>query len=265
MTTEIDWDRAYNNRDFIPDADGFIARWAAAAAAFRDTARAELDIPHGPHPREAFDLFLPAGAPEGVVVFVHGGYWKAFSRKDWSHFASGALARGWAVAMPSYPLCPEVTLPEITASVRAAIIAAAARVPGEIRLVGHSAGGHLVARMLNADAGLPGDLADRIAAVVPISPVGDLRPLMRTGMRDVLHLTDAVALAESPALQPARTGGVEITVWVGADERPVFLKQARDLAQAWDVAILAEDGRHHFDVIDGLRDPYGPMIESVLF
>lgn len=265
MTAEIDWDRAYNNRDFIPDADGFIARWTRAAEAFRATARAELDIPYGAAPREVFDLFLPAGDPAGLVVFVHGGYWKAFSHKDWSHFATGLLARGWAVAMPSYPLCPDAGLPQITDAVGRAITAAAARVPGEIRLVGHSAGGHLVARMLNADSPLPAPVASRIASVVPISPVGDLRPLLNTQMRTVLNLTDEIALGESPALHPPRLDGVEVTVWVGAQERPVFLEQADDLAGAWDVALLVEEGRHHFDVIDGLRDPYGPMVESILF
>lgn len=265
MTAEIDWETAYDNRAAVPGVDDLFVAWAKNAAAFRTQARADLDLPYGDHPRERFDLFWPEGTVQGLIVFVHGGYWMYFSKDDFSHYASGALARGWAVAMPSYPVCPEVGLPRIARSVARAIEAAAAKVPGDIRLVGHSAGGHLVARMLNGDLDLAAGVVDRIASAVIISPVGDLRPLMQTKRRTALNLDDAVAQAESPTLNPLTLSQAEVTVWVGADELPAFLQQADDLASAWDVALLAEDGRHHFDVIDGLRDPWGPMVESVLF
>ena len=65
--------------------------------------------------------------PAGLVVFVHGGYWRAFDRGDWSHLAAGPLARGWAVAMPGYVLAPEARIAAITAMIREAVAAAAAR------------------------------------------------------------------------------------------------------------------------------------------
>jgi acetyl esterase/lipase len=256
----MDWDAAYNNADYIPGAQDYIARWTKDAAAFRASwPGAELDIPYGSHAREAFDLFRPEGAAQGLVVFVHGGYWLRFDRSFWSHFAQGPLQRGWAVAMPSYPLCPEVGLPQITASVTRAGVAAADRVAGPVRLVGHSAGGHLVARMTHV---LPAEVAARVAHVVPISPVSDLRPLMQTAMRETLHLTAAVCAAESPALH-ARPAG-PVTVWVGAEERPVFLDQARWLAEAWGAAHRVDPGRHHFDVIDGLCLPDSPLTNALL-
>jgi hypothetical protein len=43
---------------------------------------------------------------------------------------------------------------------------------------------------------------------------------------------------------------------VGGAERPEFLRQSQLLADAWQNATYREDaGRHHFDVIDGLREP----------
>ena len=85
-------------------------------------------------------------------MFVHGGYWKAFDKSTWSHLAHGAVARGWAMALPSYTLAPDATLAQMTAQIARAIAAARAEVPGPVRLAGHSAGGHLVARMLCADS-----------------------------------------------------------------------------------------------------------------
>jgi acetyl esterase/lipase len=256
----MDWNAAYDNAGYIPDAEGYLARWPAQAAAFRASAGGKTGVAYGPHPRAAFDLFLPKAAPEGLVVFVHGGYWRRFDRTDWSHLAAGPLARGWAVAMPGYPLCPEVTIPEITRSVRTGIEAAAALVAGPIRLVGHSAGGHLVTRM--PAAGLAPEVLTRVARILPISPVSDLAPLLRTDLKETLRLTPEIAHAESPV--HAAAPAAPVTVWVGAEERPVFLDQARWLAEAWGATHKIASGRHHFDVIDDLVAADSPLTSALL-
>lgn len=260
-------DQAYDNRGFIPGAEDYPPRWEAAAAEFRGieaaVGRARLNHGYGPHPREALDIFHPAGRPEGLAIFVHGGYWRLFDRRTWSHLAAGATARGWAVAMPSYPLAPEVPVAEITRAVARAVTEAARLVPGPIVLAGHSAGGHLAARMLNPEPGLPDEVAARLARVVPISPLSDLRPLLDTAMNAELGLDEASARAESPALLP-KALDVPVTVWVGAEERPAFLDQARWLAEAWDAGLHIEPGRHHFDVIEGLAEPRSPLVNALL-
>jgi arylformamidase len=55
----------------------------------------------------------PKCKSKGLVVFVHGGYWKAFDKSVWSHLASGPLAHGYAVAVPSYTLCPDNSISEL--------------------------------------------------------------------------------------------------------------------------------------------------------
>lgn len=261
----MDWDDAYANAPYIPGAAAYPDRWAREAAAFRAQLEAEgraaLGQPYGSSERQQFDLFTPLGAPQGLCVFVHGGYWLKFHRSFWSHFAAGMLARGWAVAMPSYDLCPEVTIAEITQQIAAAITVVAERVAGPMVLAGHSAGGHLVARMC-ADGLLPAPVLGRIKHVLPISPVSDLRPLIKTAMNADFGLDMASAEAESPVLMPAPD--LPVTVWVGAEERPVFLDQARWLSEAWGAAHVIDDGRHHFDVIDALQDPDSPMIRRLL-
>ena len=216
---------------------------------------------YGPTKRQRFDLFFPKARPLGLLVFVHGGYWLKFHRTFWSHFAEGALVRGWAVAMPSYDLCPEVTIAEITSQIARAIPAAAERVEGPILLAGHSAGGHLVARMCT-QAMLPEVVMARVRHVMPISPVSDLRPLINTAMNADFRLDEASATAESPALMAPLP--VPVTVWVGAEERPVFLDQARWLAEAWRAGHVIEERRHHFDVIDGLRNPDSEMMVQLI-
>lgn len=254
-----DWDDAYANGAHIPGAEGFVPRWQAEAAAFRAGRAGRLDIPYGADPRARLDLFVPDGPPRGLCVFVHGGYWLAFDKSVWSHLAGGALALGWAVALPSYPLAPAARIAEITAAVAAAITAAAALVPGPLRLAGHSAGGHLVARMACAPSPLPAAVAARVEHVLSISGVHDLRPLLATRMNATLCLTLAEARAESPALcEPLP--GTRLTAWVGADERPEFRRQSALIANAWagfdtDIRLVEAPGRHHFDVIAELALP----------
>lgn len=255
----MDLDDAYNNRDHIAGAEGYPPRWEEAAREWREVehavGRARLNIAYGTGARNTLDLFLPAGRPEGLVVFVHGGYWRAFDNKCWSHLAAGATARGWAAAMPGYTLAPEARISEITDEIAAAITKAATLVAGPVVLTGHSAGGHLVARMLCRDVALPENVTARFRRVVPISPVSDLRPLIHTLMNEDFRLDEAEAAAESPVLEKTPRS-VPVTVWVGGDERPAFLDQARWLAEAWPTAELhIEPAKHHFDVIDGLANP----------
>ncbi|PWC56478.1 esterase [Azospirillum sp. TSH7] len=268
----VDWDDAYSNSAYIPGGDTYPARWAERAAAFRveiaGAGRAELDLPYGDGERERYDLFRPEGAPKGTVVFVHGGYWMAFDKGRWSHLAAGPLARGWAVAMPSYTLCPENRIAGITRQVARAVEAIAAAEAGPLRLTGHSAGGHLVSRLACADAPLSEEVQDRVGHVVSISGLHDLRPLLNTGMNATLRLDEAEAAAESPALLRPRPG-TGITCWVGAAERPEFVRQSELLANVWlglgvATALRLAEARHHFDVIDDLTDPDSELVQTLL-
>lgn len=260
----MELDDAYANGAHIAGAETYPPRWNEAAQAFRDSVeaqgRARLGEAYGTGDRNRFDLFLPEGTPKGIVIFVHGGYWLNFDASTWSHLAVGPLAKGWAVALPSYDLCPSVRISEITLQIAQAVQKIAETVQGPIALTGHSAGGHLVARMLAPEM-LPPDVAERIAHVVPISPLADLRPLLRTSMNENLRLDEAEAWAESPISQPVPE--VPATVWVGADERPAFLDQARWLAEAWACDNVIVPGKHHFDVIDALADPQDALVTTL--
>jgi len=256
----MDMDTAYTNSAFIPGGDAYAPRWAAQAAAFR-AAHPPERLAYGQGAQNRADLYRPQGKPRGLVVFVHGGYWLRFGPEDFSHLAAGALAAGFAVAMPAYTLAPEARIGAITAEVAQAVAVLAGLVAGPLHLAGHSAGGHLVARMACAGV-LPDAVAARLVRVVPISPVADLAPLMLTAMQADLRLDAAEVAAESPVYLPRRAG-VDVRVWVGGAERPAFLAQAGALACAWGAPLTVAPGRHHFDVIEGLAQA-SPLLSALL-
>jgi arylformamidase len=257
----VDYDRAYANGPFIRGAETFPPRWIEEAAAFRASLgrRAQTAIPYGRGERNRLDLFLPEAVPQGLLVFVHGGYWLRFDRDLWSHLAVGALSRGWACAMPSYTLAPEARISAMTQEIARAVEVAASLVAGPVVVTGHSAGGHLSARMGCAGT----SLSTPVKRVVPISPLADLEPISLTAMNADLRLDAAEIARESPALLALRSG-VEAHIWVGAQERPAFLWQARLLSEAWSCRWTPESGKHHFDIIDGLTDPTSALLSVCL-
>ncbi len=229
-----DWNDAYANAPNIPGGERWPAAWVQPAQAYRDalhgSGRATLDISYGERARNRFDLFRPEGRPKGLVVFVHGGFWKALDKSFWSHLARGSVESGYAVAMPSYTLCPAVRISEITLDIAAAVA--------------------------------------RAAAMVEVSGVHDLRPLMKAAMNTELRIDEAEALAESPALLEPMLNA-RVTCWVGSAERPEFVRQNALLANIWTglgakTRMIEEPGRHHFDVIDGLADPYHQLTRTLL-
>lgn len=253
---ETDWDDAYANMAHVPGSDTLPAHWASEAAEYRASGVSiEADICYGDAPRQKLDIIWPDVTPKGLAVFVHGGYWMRLYKSDWTQFAEGARAAGWAVAIPGYTLTPEAKIPQITQEICSAVQCAAERVAGPIRLSGHSAGGHLVARLACTDIDLP--CAPRIEHILSISGLHDLRPLMRTKMNDTLGLDLSGARAESPALLEPRSG-TALTGWVGGGERPEFVRQTELLDLAWqsfDVATAAfvDSIHNHFSVIEGLK------------
>lgn len=261
MSAIRDLDAAYDNVSAVGNAGDYIARWTREAAAYRETAPFETRR-YGEDPRQIVDLFAPSGPSAGLVVFVHGGYWRRFDGAMFSHFAAGCAARGWTVATPSYRLAPSVRLTEIAADIGRAVQSAAHSIEGPIRLSGHSAGGHLVARVVAEPAPMAAEIRARVDRVLSISGLHDLRPLLRTAMNDDLRLDGEEAAAQSPALlAPGLRGAVR--AHIGGDELPAFDAQAYALAEAWGadrVALSAAAGANHFDVIEPLKDPGSDLV-----
>ena len=259
-------DQDFDISGFVPGAAAFADIWEAEASEFRAReaaiGRARLNVPYGPGNRQALDLFHPSGKARGLTVFVHGGYWHKFHRNFWSHYAQGLTEANFAVAMPSYTLAPEARIHQMAREIAAAVETAAGLVAGPISITGHSAGGHLSARMACRDAALSEVTRARITKITPISPLVDLRPLKLITMNDILGLDEDETVSESPVLHPRPD--VPVTVWVGAEERPVFLDQAKALSQHWAAEYRIAPGCNHFDILDGLRTADTALVRSII-
>lgn len=214
-----------------------------------------LDLRYGPHPRQAFDLFVGTEPARGTLAWFHPGYWQARDKAQFRFLAPGFLARGIDVALVNYPLCPDVTLAELVAATRAAVPAvlaeAARRGRGGTALVaaGHSAGGHIAAELALSDWGG----AAPIAAVAAWSGVYDLAPLLGTPLNAKLRLDTDTARALSP-IRGVRAGMPPALFAVGGAETAAFRNQSAAMAAAWRAAgntadLLVVPDADHFTLL----------------
>jgi arylformamidase len=267
-------DAEYDPSRRVESRQPFMDWYVRQSALARETLDCRLDIPFGPSPAETMDIF-PSPIPNSpVLMFIHGGYWRSLSSKEFSFVAAGMVPHGFTVAVMNYALCPQVTIAEITRQSRAAAawLARTARQyggnPAQIFVAGHSAGGQQVGMLLSGGRSPEADAAAAlIKGGIAISGIFDLRPLQRSWLQPSLQLTDALAAEQSPLLQiPSQAA--PLLVSAGGDESSALLGQSDNYLAAWrnaglDGEYYAQPGLNHYEAVYGFADPAGPMSRAV--
>jgi len=271
-----DWLNAqYNNRALVPDHAHHLARWAEASALSRTNSACRLDLPYGDGPKESLDLFPTASPGAPVLVFVHGGYWRALDKSDFSFVAPVFTQAGAMVVVPNYALSPAVSVEHITWQLVRALqwvwsnAAQHGGDPQRIAVAGHSAGGHLAAMLLSCRwkqvaEELPAQL---VGCALSISGLFDLEPIRHTPFLQAdLQLTPASVRRLSPAFFPRPKGKLYATV--GADESDEFLRQNQLIRDVWGPTAVpvceSLPGKNHFNVLESLVDPAGRLHDLAL-
>ncbi|MDF2809004.1 MAG: alpha/beta hydrolase [Microvirga sp.] len=263
--------------DSIPDLESVVARRARAAQEGLAAFKAVRNIRYGTRAEETLNLFPAQGVsgPSPVHVFIHGGFWRSMEAAQFSFLAPGFVPFGAALAVIDYPLIPAVRLRDIVASCRRAICwvhhhgSEYELDPGRIFISGNSAGGHLVAELMDrnwtAEAGLP---CDAIKGGTAISGLYDLATVAASFQNDTLRLTADDILDFSPL---RRTVNIDapVVAAVGGNETDEFLRQTADYAAALRAAgvavshMVVPNTDHITVVLDALADPAAELNRAV--
>nr|WP_295891951.1 alpha/beta hydrolase [uncultured Devosia sp.] len=254
---------AFRIRGHVANFDDIVADIVARSAATRATVPMEADIAYGNGPSETVDLFFPAemAAPCPVHMFIHGGYWRAFSKNDYSLVAETVVAAGAIAVIVDYALMPAVRMATLVDQVRRAKqwvldnIAHYGGDPEKLTISGHSAGGHLATTLFLHERGPSG-----VDAALLLSGLYDLKPLQKSFLKDEIALTNDEVAAFTPMKKQydART---KVMVVVGARETPPFHEQANSFARKLSEQGLAVSqrivvSRNHMDSVRDLGVPY---------
>ena len=266
---QLDYEAEYNNRRRVPEHVEINARWQAASAAYRSTARADLDQAYGPGERHRYDLYLAGDPKAPLVVYVHGGYWQRGDRKEYAFLARALNAAGLDVAVPSYSLCPAVLRhghcrgdPTLScgpmeedrqASPRRRTLRGRAPDGGD--------GGERLEQSCRRARG-SGARRGRHQRRVRSPPAHTNQPQRGAA------LDAQTARAASPLFWPLPPKDRTLVAAVGGAESAEFLRQSRDIVAAWKRAGLACEylevpGANHFTVVDELTRPASALFSKV--
>ena len=126
-------------------------------------ARTVRNVAYGPAARQRLDAYIPAGARRAPILFmVHGGGWTRGDKSSPGVVQNKVhhwLPQGYIVVSVNYRMVPDVDVREEAEDVARALAYVQAHAaswggdPDRVVIMGHSAGGHLVA-LVTADSAL---------------------------------------------------------------------------------------------------------------
>jgi arylformamidase len=267
-------DREYNARASVPDFDAEYRRYVDLSAAARAVLPMHAGLVFDPPSGNALDWF--PGAPGGpVLLWIHGGYWRALSKSDQSLAAPGPVDAGAHVAVMDYSLAPEATLDRIVHQVRTALVwvrrhaAEFGADPGRLYAGGSSAGGHLAGMLLaggwHAEYGFP---QNGLRGGIALSGLFNLEPIRLSHINAWLRLDAAAVRRLSPLrLIPRDPPAPRLLVSYGGRETAEFKRQSEEYAAAWQAAghaaqVVPQQARNHFDLVGALGDGSDPLCRA---
>lgn len=277
MTYWTDWtdeqmEQNFSPRSAVPEIADHLEDFAARAAETRRFYDMQRNIAYGDHPREIYDVF-PGIIGGPLHIFIHGGYWRALSKDDHSFIAAPFNAAGATVVMMNYPLCPEVTLSSLVASVMKGVAHAITHAsdygasPDRVHVSGHSAGGHLTAVAAAHDWTAYGLPENTIKTAAPLSGIFDPRATRRIPLNQEIGLDAAEAEANN-ILTPAFTPlpHVQILLAAGGAEPDGWQEQSQEYRRMFGVKtpVMLPEGANHFTLLDHVADSKAALCRAML-
>ncbi len=268
----------FNPRIAVPSADTYLENAANAAAAARDRLASEshLDVRYGAGPKQTVDVLKgPSNnqvAP--LVLFIHGGYWRALDKDDHTHLALPFVEAGAVFLNLNYDLCPDVTVSTIASEIRAGLIWAAQNAdgyggdPNRIFLYGHSAGAHLAGMMMTETFPPDAVRPEQVQGVFAISGIYEPEIARTLPVNEEIGL-DAAEAARNNVLQRIPHHAWPTLVAAGEAEPAGWVEQSRAfeaLLRDHDIPVefvTAEDC-NHFSFLEILSDSNHPLVTKML-
>lgn len=218
--------------------------------------------------RRVVDVFATKSTPNQgpLFVFIHGGYWQELDKSTACSIVGPLVRQGYRVAVMDYNLCPSVTLEklmqEFTGFLNWIFRYAELTNVMEITFAGHSAGAHLLARILHSPEVINPQRSQMCWALVFLCGIYDLREIYNLEMvnpKNILSLDERNAEGLSPMLWSYSDVGswrsTRIYVVVAEHDSPTFIEQSRRYTEVLKKAGFRATYKlfqkyDHFDIIE---------------
>jgi arylformamidase len=262
--------RHFMPRLAVPNHEFYIAQGDALTARAKSRLRHRLDIPYGPTPLQALDVYPADGRAQGrdgpapMLVYIHGGYWRALDKSGYGFLADTFAKLGATTVVVNYDLCPAVSVDDIVGEIVTAIAWIHAHAgelggdPDRVYLCGSSVGAHLAAMALAHDWAAEGPLAGFIKGTLAITGIYDVAPVLRIDANDDIRMTPAMVDHLSPLLLRPRVTA-PVIVAVGGDEPGLWIQQSAAYAamlrrHGISTELIVVPGTNHFSITQTLAE-----------
>ncbi len=269
-------DRCYDQSAWAPNQELMHRRQAALSAAARGRLAPPERHAYGSGAMEHLDVYRTLGENAPIVVFIHGGAWKANSSERYAFAAETFVDAGAHFVLVDFDGVEntEMRLQPIVDQVRRAIAWVydnAASFGGDrtrLHVCGHSSGAHLTGCTLITDWSAYGVPDTVIAGAVCCSGMYDLEAVRRSARSAYVRLDDAT-VGELSAMRHLDRITMPVVLAYGTEESPEFQRQSREFFEALtaagkDVRLLVAEGYNHFEISETLGNPYGVLGNALL-
>ena len=220
------------------------------------------DLRYGDGEKATLDVHAPQGADgtAPLVVFIHGGFWRALDKDDHTFVAGPVLASGAVLANVNYDLCPTVTLDTMVEQIAESVRYCHAHArqwgadPNRLFLVGHSAGAHLAAEMLQRHWPDSEPAPAAIRGVAALTGIYEPQVILGLTVNEEARITPEVAAGRDCLARPFRLRP-RMMVAVGGDEPEGWQAQSAAFTAACKKGGLATEmfvvpGANHFTTLE---------------
>ena len=272
--TEAEMEWHFNPRVTFPNHVEYMRTRAETNARVLEKLERLPNFRYGPNPLETLDIYPSKGGLSPVLVYIHGGYWRAGYKEDWTFVAEPLIECGATVVVLNYDLCPTVSLDELVSEIRRAIIWIYQNVkqyggnPSKMYISGSSAGAHLCAMMLAQDWSKHKAPHDLVKGATLITGIYDIHPVINISVNADIKLDKYSAQRNSPMfLPPLMTG--PILAAVGGKESEGWKQQTHDyvsMCRKNDIKcdFMELPDEDHFSLGSILGDPGSPLVRATL-
>ena len=267
MTTPED---QLNLRARHPDFQTFLDFNESESRRVEESYACHLDEKYGTAALQTVDIFPAVGENCPILVFIHGGYWKALDKKSYRFIAAPYVEKGISVFLLNYRLIPAVNMEMLLEDIRNGIdwIRSNAHVykadPNSMILAGHSAGGHLalMAYLRNEQ------LRKSITAICSLSGIFDLSVIRNSYLNDELDLNENDVEAFSVTNKDLSLLKCPTLLSVGLNETDLFIEQSKALYEQHKstapLSYYEYANLNHYEIVHKLGQEGSPLTQFIL-
>ncbi|TQV88234.1 alpha/beta hydrolase [Aliikangiella coralliicola] len=227
------------------------------------------NLSYGDTAGQKLDIFPSTKSDSPVFIFIHGGYFRALDKRQYSFLARPLVKAGYTVVLLNYDLVPHVSVAQIIEQNIRALNWIFQNInqfngdPRQLFLSGHSVGATLVAKLLEHNWSQ--DMKSSFQGAIMLSGLYDLSTLRQSYLNESLSLSASDVKLMSP-VNNKLIASIPLLIAVGGSETDEFIRQSKTYSEkltkeGYENQFMILERQNHYEVITAMGQPNNVLIK----